>query len=139
MAKIVSSNLAPAEKVHYAFGGASFDLDEKGSFVTDDPALLAEAQVHPWLSVEYDKAEVVSGTFVERLDPKTDPLSNQHPDFKLAFDPKAVKAALVEADAEVATAIDPAEKQTKVVTDGPVNKTVAADTKATAKAEKENS
>lgn len=139
MPKIVSSDLAPAEKVHYDFGVASFDLTEKGSFETTDPAVLAEAAVHPWLSVEYGKVEVISGTFTPpSVRPEDDPLSAQHPDAKLAFDSKAVKAALAEHDARVGnpTAIDVALDQDKNIVEGDVSKTVAADAKATAKAEK---
>lgn len=55
MAKIVHSDLAPAEVVHYSLAGAEFDLGgRKKAFETDDREVISDARVHPWLSVEAD-------------------------------------------------------------------------------------
>jgi hypothetical protein len=53
MAKIVHSDLAPDELVHYSFGGAEFDLggSAKKSFESDDREVISNAQAHPWLTV----------------------------------------------------------------------------------------
>lgn len=53
MATITSSDLAPAEKVHYSLGGVEFDLEgSKGSYETDDIEVVRNARTHPWLKVE---------------------------------------------------------------------------------------
>lgn len=53
MAKITHSELAPAEKVVYTLANEQFELTAKGSYESDDPIVLSNAEVHPWLSVEY--------------------------------------------------------------------------------------
>jgi hypothetical protein len=53
MAKITHSELAPAEKVVYTLANEQFELTAKGTYESDDPIVLSNAEAHPWLSVEY--------------------------------------------------------------------------------------
>ena len=128
MAKIVSSEAAPSEAVHYTFGGVEFDLGGSGkkTFETDDVAVLREAESHPWLSVDWPKVDVVQGVYVEQVDPKDDPLSWVN---NVGNDPEAAQAA---EDAKVAddaapVAVEAGLTQTKVVTTDGVAETLAAD------------
>lgn len=58
MAKIIHSDLAPSGAVKYSFAGAEFEIGGKRkSFESDDPAVISEANLHPWLSVEAPKAK----------------------------------------------------------------------------------
>jgi hypothetical protein len=105
MAKISHSDLAPDEAVHYDLAGVEFDLGGSGgsSFETDDRTVLANAQIHPWLTVEYEKEVLIAGRIRSGLSdhPELDPLSDQHPNAKEAFDADAIKAveeSKVEAD-----------------------------------------
>lgn len=77
MAKIVSSEAAPPEAVHYTLGVSEFDLGGNGkkSYDTEDAALIAAAQDHPWLAVEVEPVEVVQGAYVNLLAPEDDHLS----------------------------------------------------------------
>jgi hypothetical protein len=53
MATITSSDLAPAEKVHYSLSQVEFDLEgARGAYETDDLNVLRNARAHPWLKVE---------------------------------------------------------------------------------------
>ena len=54
MAKITHSELAPAEKIVYTLANEQFELTAKGTYETDDPTVIGNAEAHPWLSVEYD-------------------------------------------------------------------------------------
>lgn len=82
MAEIVLTDAAPTDDGTILFGLAtgSFELDSGGSFKTDDRALLGEAEVHPWLEVKYDDAEVSQPTFRESssVAPEDDVLSAQN-------------------------------------------------------------
>ena len=133
MAKIVHSEAAPAESVHYTFAALpeGFDLGGKSKgFETNDTALLAEAESHPWLKVERDPEEVIGGAYVQQLDPKDDPLSAAN---DVSRDPEAIKRdedAKAEAWFGSPTAIDAGLDQEKVVTTGRVAETLAADAKA---------
>jgi hypothetical protein len=60
MATIRPNDNAPSEETKFIFPTATFDLSSGGSYETDDRALLAAAEVHPWLEVEYPEAEQVS-------------------------------------------------------------------------------
>lgn len=135
MARIVPSKLAPDVEVHYSLGMAEFVLAPGDTYETSDTEAIGSAVVHPWLDVEYDKAEAyVTPVPGLSVDPKKDPLSAQGPDAGLPFDIEAVKAANADAFEAVAepTAIEASLKQTKVVKTAGVNETVAADEKATA-------
>lgn len=127
MARIVPSEAAPAEAVHYSLAGHSFDLGgSKGkSYESNDTAVLAEAEVHPWLTVQRDAAEVVRGNYVDHLKPEDDVLSAIN---SVANDPKAAKdAQKATQDTVVPVAIDANEPQTQVVKTGTVAETLAAD------------
>lgn len=125
MAKISHSDRAPAEAVHYTFASGEFDLSGKKSFTTKDSALIAEAQVHPWLDVKVDEADLVIGTYAQAVKPEDDPLSAVN---SIANDPKeARKAEAAKASAYNPVAIDAGEVQTEVVETGGVAETLAAD------------
>lgn len=77
MAKIVSSDAAPLEAVHYALGQSDFDLGGGGkkTYETDDASVIAAATEHPWLDVEVEPVELVQGAYVNLLAPEDDHLS----------------------------------------------------------------
>lgn len=94
MAKIVLSDQAPSEKVHFSLADADFDLggNAKQSFETDEPAVIANANSHPWLEVDTEGVEVVVRYRPGSVDPANDPLSSEGPNAALPFDEKAVTA-----------------------------------------------
>lgn len=125
MAKIVHSDAAPAESVHYTFAAGEFDISGKKAFTTKDPSLVAEAQVHPWLDVKIDEADLVIGSYVETVKPEDDPLSAVN---SIANDPdEARKAEAAKAADFNPVALDAGEVQTQVVETGGVAETLAAD------------
>lgn len=134
MAKIVHSDTAPAETVHYSFAGGEFDLGGRSKrFETDDAGLIAGAEAHPWLTVEYDVVEPIQGAYREQLLPEEDAMSAVN---SIANDPeearKAEQAKMEQTDNPVA--VDAGETQTEVVTTSEVAETLAADpTSKTAK------
>jgi hypothetical protein len=138
MAKIVPSTLAPSKQFRITFASASFALDgaKKSAYETDDPAVIAEARAHPWLEVQTAKSDLVTGEVKTWIDPKTDPLSAQHPDARKALDPKAAREALAKGLAVPHVAINAGLDQDEVVTSGPVAETVAAADKAEKAADK---
>lgn len=128
MAKIVHSEAAPAEAVHYSFAGVEFDLSGKKSYESDDPIVLANAAAHPWLSVQYPAVDVVAGAYVEQLAPEADHLSAAGQKVN-PNDPEVARAA-EEAKRESTdnpVAIDAGETQTKAVETDGVAETLAAD------------
>lgn len=145
MARILHSDDAPSEAVHYSFAGVEFDLggSNKGSFETDDPIALLNAESHPWLKVEREEAVLLQGKYRDQLDPRKDPLSIFN---SVANDPEAVRKAAEERDEAVIDqlAIDAGLDQKEPVSIGPVDETLAAhDSSKTAQkqqkaAEKEN-
>lgn len=129
MAKIVANENAPAENAVYSVPGAEFTLKQGGSYSTDDRAVLVEAEIHPWLSVEYDKSEAPQPAFrPDTVSPADDALSAEHSE---AFDPKAVardrELVLGDGSTGGGTAIDAGLDQDEVVTAGDVAVTLAAD------------
>jgi hypothetical protein len=65
MAKIVHSDDAPTEAVHYSLAGVEFDLGGKSdaaAYETDDAEVISNAAVHPWLAVEFDPVDVAAET-----------------------------------------------------------------------------
>lgn len=140
MAKIVASKNAPDADFTVTYGVGQVAISGKSRSVTsDDRALLAEAANHPWLAVEWDKVEMLGGEVIPpSVDPKKDPLSAQNPDSALVNDPDAVRAAQEAArvDTTVGPAIEPTLDQDKVIVEGGVDKTLAADEKTTTTTEK---
>jgi hypothetical protein len=125
MAKIVLSDAAPSESIHFSFSAVEFDLKGKQTYKTDDLEVITNATVHPWLDVTPDEGLTSEPQYVDQIDPKDDPLSavNQQ-----ANDPKAIKAADEKAaEAANPVAIDAGLNQTKSVTTGDVAETLAAD------------
>jgi len=57
MAKISPSELHPAETIVHTLANEQFKLTAKGTYETDDPIVISNAEVHPWLNVEYDAVE----------------------------------------------------------------------------------
>lgn len=124
MAKIVHSEQAPAEAVHYTFAGVEFDISGKGSYETTDPVVIGAAEAHPWLTVKRDPEELIQGAYREQVAPEDDPLSAVT---SKANDPEAAAAAQAEADAVQPVALDAGQTQTEVVETGGVAETLAAD------------
>lgn len=92
MAKIVLSDDAPNEAVHFSLAQVEFDLggkSDKGAFETSDPVVLADADAHPWLKVERDSSETYQPSAPAFLRPEDDVLSRVN---SVAFDPEAIKA-----------------------------------------------
>lgn len=129
MARIVPSDLAPAEEVNYSLGQSEFSLAAGGSHETDDPFLISDAEAHPWLSVERDEEEVVRGEYADiSVDPHEDVLSRYT---SVAFDRDEVRRVIEESRRHTEadrTAIDAGLDQGKSV-EGPqgIDFTLAAD------------
>lgn len=135
MARIVLSDLAPTgESLHFSLANTDFDIGGSGkgtkkSYDTSDRAVLANAEVHPWLSVEYDEAEQVGGEFLDnQVAPEDDPLSAAGPNANIPFDPDEIrKVENAKRGVTDAVAIDAGKDQDEVVETGGVAETVAAD------------
>jgi hypothetical protein len=128
MATIVPSKEAPSEDVVYGFAATdSFTLGPNGSFETDDRQAIAEAQVHPWLTVEVEKGTSGKGNYRDdSVAPKDDALSAQN---SIAFDPEEVEKANKAAEGQetAPVAIDAGLKQTTKKKEGGIAETLAAD------------
>jgi hypothetical protein len=126
MAKIVHDEAAPSEAVHYSFAGAEFDLEgAEASFETSDPAVISNAEAHPWLRVEREEAELVRGEYTGFLAPEDDALSAVN---SVANDPEAVRAELDRRDADFQPlAVEAGLDQDEEVIEGGVSVTLAAD------------
>lgn len=127
MAKIVLSDVAPKDDT------LSFSLGQESGievpYETDDRELLANANAHPWLEVEYDETQEAGGVFIDnQLSPADDHLSavNDH-----SNDPDAVRAEIERRLAEVEDptplAVRSGLDQNEPVSVGPVALTLAAD------------
>lgn len=132
MAKIIPSDLAPDEVVHYSLGAVEFDLGGKSgskSYETDDRAALSNAEAHPWLTVEYDKVEALDPAFyAPSIRPEDDIHSDQGPRAGDAFDIEKIKADLESRKQEVSPlAVQSGLDQSEEVKVGDVAETIAAD------------
>lgn len=130
MAKIVHSDAAPSESVHYSIGSADFDLSGRKSYETTDSDVISGALVHPWLSVTYDPVEQIQGGYVEQVRREDDPMASPN---SIANDPVEVRK-IEEAKAANRlnpVALDAGEKQTDVVETGIVAETLADDSSKT--------
>jgi hypothetical protein len=130
MAQIVLNDTAPAEAIHFSLAQAEFDLGGKSdaqSYDTTDPIVLANAQAHPWLTVEADEGvEYVSDDTSRQVAPEDDPMSAVN---SVAFDLDEIRKV---EDAKRAAydqplAVDAGLDQGEVVMTGPVAETLAAD------------
>lgn len=128
MAKIVSSELAPSEAVHYTFDGVEFDLGpRKKAYETDNAAVLSNAETHPWLTVERDTPELVQGAYVEQIAAADDPLSVVGQPINPNDPDEARKAEAAKADATgVPLAVQAGLDQTEPVVTSGVPETLAA-------------
>ena len=142
MATIRPNDNAPAEEAKYILPTVTFDLAPGASFETDDRDALAAAEVHPWLTVEYDEAAQVNYEREDRSVPYAqDVLAAPN---SVAFDPEAIREA-EEAKRGVIVqplAVDAGLDQDKLKTvgrgDQKVSLTLAADDAATEAAAADN-
>lgn len=126
MPKIVLSDAAPEGDLRFSLANAEI---EKLPYETSDPVVVANAESHPWLTVEYEK--------VEELADQSDPFPQTKPEDdvlgaanSVANDPDAVRAEIErrKAGASDPVAIDAGLDQSDVVvTASGVAETVAAD------------
>lgn len=128
MAKIVPSSLAPSEPLRFTLAATSFELggSKTSAYETDDPDVLIEARIHPWLDVQVDKVEAVEGLFVQQLDPAKDPLSSAHENARLATDPEAARKFQAEQLLIDPVAIEAGLDQDEKVEAGAIAQTFAA-------------
>lgn len=134
MAKILHSAYAPTGKLTYRLGQSGFELEGDGVYETNDRALLASADEHPWLKVEYERSPILEDHSVDPHVPyKDDVLAavNSH-----AFDVQAAEQLIVEAVEIRPVAIDADLKQTKNKHVGEVAVTISAAEADVDKAEK---
>lgn len=120
MASISHSDLAPSEPVEFVFSSESFVLGPGDTFETDNRVTISNARVHPWLKVEVENVENISGVFRRTLadTPELDAMTSAHPNFKTAFDPGAIEAdeARKAAVEESRLAVDASLDQEEAVT-----------------------
>lgn len=132
MARIVLSDQAPTEAIHFSLVNDEFILggaSDKKSYETDDRGVLAAAAEHPWLEVEQDEVKEAA-VFAEdtRVAPEDDPLSDRHPNAALAFDAEAIAKFEAEKREGVSpVAINAGLDQDTPESTGPVAETIAAD------------
>ena len=97
MAKIVLSELAPSEAIHFSLANAEFDLGGKSdakAFETDDRVVIDNAVAHPWLDVEFPAVEEVAFEALDTRIPAADDSQGMYgPHANDAFDPELIKAA----------------------------------------------
>lgn len=85
MAKIVLSDTAPSDAKSFSLANSNFEVPHE----TDESLVLSNAAVHPWLNVEYEKVEAISGVFIDRsVAAKDDAMSAEN---SVANDPEAVR------------------------------------------------
>lgn len=128
--KIVLNDTAPSdEALHFSLGQAEFDLggDADAAYETTDPAVLSDAETHPWLRVEREVVEVEQGQYHEALAPEDDVLSAAN---SIANDPEEARkaeAAKREAFEGGGTAIESGIDQDESVVEADVAYTLTAD------------
>lgn len=125
MATIKSSDLAPDGAVHYTLANSDFDLGGSGkkTFETEDADVIANALGHPWLIVEFPKADEPKGVYVDQVNPKEDPMSRF---FEGTVEEAERDPAAGSTEPAHIVAIDAGEDQGEVVTSGRVAETLAA-------------
>lgn len=127
MATISPNDSAPRESVHYLFATGDFKLGgHSKKYETDDPALIAEAKAHPWLSVEVPEVDRVAGAYVEQVSPADDPMSRLNYHGNEPEVARAAEAAKVAAKENI-VGIESGLDQNVPETVGPVAQTLAAD------------
>lgn len=132
MAKVTLSELAPDELVRFYGWQVEFELGGSGksSLDTDDRTVIAYAEQHPWLSVEYPKGAQQSyalDTLAEH--PERDALSGVGPNAGVPFDPEEIrKVEEAKVEERPRVALDAGLDQGKDITVGQdVAVTLAAD------------
>lgn len=89
MASIVLSSDAPQEDYSFSIGSTEFGISPSGKYETSDKDVLATAEAHPWLEVEYDKSEKPIAAYRKTVKPEEDVLAAAN---SVAFDPAHIKA-----------------------------------------------
>ena len=75
--EISLSDKAPAEPIGFTFANAPvFELSGKKTFATDDPAVIAAAELNDWLTVKYPPGVAVRGAYREQVAPEDDPFTS---------------------------------------------------------------
>lgn len=121
--KIVPSDAAPNESVRFELAGVDFSLGgRKKTYETDDTAVIANAEAHPWLTVVREASEIVRGNYTESLAPEDDPLSAVN---DKSNDPDAANAAEAAKNTDL-VAIEAGLDQDKNINVGPVAETISA-------------
>jgi hypothetical protein len=138
MATIVPNDSAPADLSTVSLANEVLDLSG-GSVESEDREVLAAAEVHPWLAVEYPEVEAneAEAVRVESVRYEDDALSAPN---SVAFDPDEVRA-VEDAKREVAlgrTALEAGLDQGEPVVEGGVAYTLAADEDRTENVETES-
>lgn len=137
MATITTNDHAPDEVAKFILPLETFDLGPGDSFETTNRNTISNAEVHPWLEVEYPKYDELSsgGRESKSVPPSEDAYSADGPRAEEPFDPEAIARdnALVAATAP--TAIESGLDQGKSETDGHISVTLAAADEATDEAE----
>jgi uncharacterized phosphosugar-binding protein len=126
MPKIVLSDDAPKGDLRFSLANAEI---EKLPYETDDAVVVANAEAHPWLAVEYPEAKELSDQSdpFPQTKPEDDVLAAEN---SIANDPAAVRA---EIDRRVEGVSDPVaidaglDQGDVIVTASGVSETVAAD------------
>jgi hypothetical protein len=125
MATIKTSDLAPKEKIKFSLVNDTFDLTPSGTYETNDPAVLANALMHPWLVVDYGKqAAEDPGDLHDSVPYDKDVLSAATSE---AFDPKAIERDRRTKEDLPLLAVDAGLDQNEPETVGEVAVTLAAD------------
>jgi hypothetical protein len=141
MATIRTNDHAPNEVAKYILPLETFDLGPGDSFETENRNTLSNAEVHPWLEVEYPVYEELGGAARESgsVPPSEDAFSAEGPRANEPFDPEAVARdrGLVEAIAP--TAIDSGRDQGEPESEGRIAVTLAAADEASTDTESDDS
>lgn len=129
MATITTNEHAPDVEAVYSLPGAEFTLKPGGSYDTDDRAVVVEAEVHPWLAVEYDAVEAAQTAFrPDSVPADEDVLGTARSE---AFDPEAIardrEAVLGDGTDDHGLAVDAGLDQGDSVVQGDLAVTLAGD------------
>lgn len=92
MAEISKSDTAPQDAEHFSLGAVEFDLNDKNAtYVTDDPAVIANARANPALVVKEDEQPVAAtAAAADPLDPHVNPAADH---LAATASPEAIAAA----------------------------------------------
>lgn len=127
MATIRTNDHAPDEAAKYILPLETFELGPGGSYETDNRNTLSNAEVHPWLEVEYPEVKELGSALESRsVPPEEDAYSALGPRANEPFDPAAIERDRVGGRAVAPTAIDSGLDQGESQTEGRIAVTLAA-------------